>query len=100
MDREKDDNLRHELDLELDSIRSLLAAPDPLSASLAKADAGPLAAPKTDADRAYDQFVREFAFDKRARPKDRTKTEEELAAEASAVDGEREGQDSCRTGQA
>ena len=81
MDREKDDNIRHELDLELDSIRSLLAAPDPLSASLAKADAGPLAVPKTDADRAYDQFVREFAFDKRARPKDRTKTEEELALE-------------------
>jgi nucleolar protein 14 len=29
----------------------------------------------------YDQHVRELAFDKRARPKDRTKTEEELALE-------------------
>jgi nucleolar protein 14 len=29
----------------------------------------------------YDKQVRELAFDKRAKPKDRTKTEEELALE-------------------
>lgn len=33
-------------------------------------------------DAAYDQRVRELALDKRAQPKDRTKTEEELAIEA------------------
>jgi nucleolar protein 14 len=32
-------------------------------------------------DEEYDQLVRELAFDKRAKPKDRTKTEEELALE-------------------
>lgn len=32
-------------------------------------------------DQEYDQFVRELVFEKRAKPKDRTKTEEELALE-------------------
>ena len=32
-------------------------------------------------DQEYDQFVRELAFEKRAKPKDRTKTEEEIALE-------------------
>jgi nucleolar protein 14 len=32
-------------------------------------------------DKDYDQFVRELAMDKRAQPKDRTKTEEEIALE-------------------
>lgn len=32
-------------------------------------------------DQEYDQFIRELVFDKRARPKDRLKTEEELALE-------------------
>jgi nucleolar protein 14 len=35
-----------------------------------------------DDDRQYDQFVRELVFDQRSKPKDRTKTEEELALEA------------------
>jgi nucleolar protein 14 len=35
-----------------------------------------------DPDQQYDQFVRELVFDQRSKPKDRTKTEEELALEA------------------
>ncbi|THH16411.1 hypothetical protein EW146_g4222 [Bondarzewia mesenterica] len=81
MDRGKDDNLRHQLDQELDSIRSLLFAPDPLSASLEKPSTAPFSDAKKDNDQEYDQFVRELVFEKRAKPKDRTKTEEELALE-------------------
>lgn len=82
MDKEKDENIRHELDQELDSIRSLLMAPDPLSAALerptsAKGDV--TSEGKQNHDLEYDQYVRELVFDKRAKPKDRTKTEEELA---------------------
>ena len=36
----------------------------------------------SDTNNDYDQTVRELAFDKRSKPKDRTKTEEELALEA------------------
>ena len=74
MEREQDDQTRHELDKEFDDIRSLL-----------------LTRPKTSQDdlekfnvpeeAQYDQSVRELALDKRAQPKDRTKTEEELAQE-------------------
>jgi len=35
-----------------------------------------------DRDQQYDQFVRELVFDQRSKPKDRTKTEEELALES------------------
>jgi nucleolar protein 14 len=35
----------------------------------------------TEKDQAFDQYVRELAFEQRAKPKDRTKTEEELATE-------------------
>lgn len=41
-----------------------------------------LIAKKSADDKDYDQHVRELALDKRAKPKDRTKTEEELALEA------------------
>ena len=36
-------------------------------------------------DQQYDQFVRELVFDQRSKPKDRTKTEEELALEAKTA---------------
>ena len=36
-------------------------------------------------DQEYDQFVRELAFEKRAKPKDRTKTEEEIALEEKSA---------------
>lgn len=85
MEKEKDENLRHQLDQELDSIRSLLFAnPDPVSAALENPTPAENAttSDKTQAqDLEYDQYVRELAFDKRSKPKDRTKTEEELALE-------------------
>ncbi|KAH7344064.1 nucleolar protein 14 [Rhizoctonia solani] len=88
--READDNARHQLDQEFASIRDLLyapAPPDPSSSgsnnqaetNSTEENTGPMA--KTDED--YDQFVRELVFDKRSRPTDRLKTEEELAREAA-----------------
>ncbi|KAH9948811.1 Nop14-like protein [Amylocystis lapponica] len=85
--QEEDENLRHELDQELDSIRSLLYAPDSSGAKWTGADEKPAAptsvtgAQNKDQDQEYDQYVRELVFEKRAKPKDRTKTEEELALE-------------------
>jgi Nop14-like family len=75
MEREKGDNIRRELDQEFDSVRGLLYSGDPSSEDNIVPEA-------TGRDENYDQLVRELAFDKRAIPKDRTKTEEELASEA------------------
>ncbi|KAG8692855.1 nucleolar complex protein 14, partial [Ceratobasidium sp. 395] len=105
--REVDDNVRHELDQEFASIRELLYAPAPPDPSSSGSNSIPLGRPrgaqnssadqhlatddsakepngptaKTDED--YDQFVRELVFDKRSRPTDRLKTEEEVAREAA-----------------
>ncbi|KAG9118306.1 nucleolar complex protein 14, partial [Ceratobasidium sp. 392] len=105
--READDNVRHELDQEFASIRELLYAPAPPDPSSSGSNSIPLGRPrpqqnlledqqattddaskeqsgptaKTDED--YDQFVRELVFDKRSRPTDRLKTEEEVAREAA-----------------
>ncbi|KAI9000756.1 Nop14-like protein [Trametes punicea] len=85
--QEEDENLRHELDQELDSIRSLLFAVPPPAEHAAEGSAGTsdpasaAAAAVPDDDKEYDQYVRELALDRRAKPKDRTKTEEELALE-------------------
>ncbi|CEL59285.1 putative nucleolar complex protein 14 OS=Schizosaccharomyces pombe (strain 972 / ATCC 24843) GN=nop14 PE=1 SV=1 [Rhizoctonia solani AG-1 IB] len=110
--READDNTRHQLDQEFASIRDLLYAPAPPDPSSSGSNSIPLGKPrvqlpsneakpaeaeaeadtdtkgekagpvaKTDED--YDQFVRELVFDKRSRPTDRLKTEEELAKEAA-----------------
>jgi nucleolar protein 14 len=71
------------LDQELDTIRGLLSGPDPLSESLEKKLGLQSVDPaEQDRDQQYDQFVRELVFDQRSKPKDRTKTEEELALEA------------------
>lgn len=97
---EKDaaDNVRHELDDQFASLRELIYAPN-LSVSIDDSKpptAGDDEEPPEKANAAtdsvaarllppgddYDHHVRELAFDKRARPKDRTKTEEELALEA------------------
>lgn len=83
--------MRHELDQELDSLRSLLYAPvstpvAPEAGSSQPKEAVPaLAIQDKDKDQEYDQLIRELAFDKRAKPKDRTKTEEELALEEKAA---------------
>lgn len=80
--REDADDVRHQLDQELDTIRGLLSGRDPLSESLEKKLAlQPFDAAGEDRDQQYDQFVRELVFDQRSKPKDRTKTEEELALE-------------------
>lgn len=90
--QEEDDNLRHQLDAELDGLRSLLYASDlstiqKPAAEKAKGDDRPASVPLSSAlqekpqDQEYDQFVRELAFEARAKPKDRTKTEDELAME-------------------
>ncbi|KAF4619608.1 hypothetical protein D9613_004925 [Agrocybe pediades] len=98
MEREQGDNVRHELDDQFAALRELIYAPDPSSSgsnavplgtrenaftSKPPADAEEVVAKLLpDAGDDYDQHVRELAFDKRAKPKDRTKTEEELALEA------------------
>ncbi|KAI1796126.1 Nop14-like protein [Ganoderma leucocontextum] len=85
--QEEDENLRHELDNELDSIRSLLFAAPPAPGPSAEDEApasGPVIPPLDDQDKEYDQYVRELALDRRAKPKDRTKTEEEIALEEKA----------------
>ncbi|KAH0840168.1 Nop14-like family-domain-containing protein [Lanmaoa asiatica] len=84
MEKEQEENMRHELDQDFDSLRTLLYAPDPSSMDNDTSEAIKLPAPISANDEDtmdYDQQVRELAFDKRAKPKDRTKTEEELALE-------------------
>ena len=81
--REEADDIRHQLDQELDTIRGLLSGPDCLSESLEKKlGSRSVGQAEEDRDQQYDQFVRELVFDQRSKPKDRTKTEEELALEA------------------
>ena len=80
MQQEKDEDLRHQLDQGLETLRSLLYAVGPeISTDEAKLNAA-VDAPNVE-DQEYDKSVRELAFEQRAKPKDRTKTEEELAQE-------------------
>ena len=93
-ERDQDDNIRHELDNQFSALQELIYAPDPsssgsnsiplgtreaVSRSLTNPD--PVLSAIVNDDGDYDQHVRELAFDKRSKPKDRTKTEEELALE-------------------
>jgi len=84
MQQEKDEDLRHQLDQDLESLRSLLYTVDPERSvdevKISAALEGP-----NDEDQEYDKAVRELAFEQRAKPKDRTKTEEELALEEKQV---------------
>ena len=75
--------------MDFDSLRDLIYAPDPSSTGANSIPLGsgsrsepalPQLAPEPQ-DTDYDQHVRELVYDKRAKPKDRTKTEEELALE-------------------
>ena len=72
-----DADTRHQLDQELDDIRHLLFSGDKADTATSK-----LEKDTKEEDQGYDQHVRELALDKRAKPKDRTKTEEEQALEA------------------
>ncbi|KAF5379307.1 hypothetical protein D9757_007666 [Collybiopsis confluens] len=76
MEKEDGENVRHELDQDFDALRNLIYAPDP---SATGSNSTPLV--ETEKTVNYDQVVRELVFDQRAKPKDRTKTEEELASE-------------------
>ncbi|KAF9266201.1 Nop14-like protein [Marasmius fiardii PR-910] len=85
MEKEHGENLRHELDQNFGSIRDLLFATGSTSASdsnvLPLGIRGVDTALLEDEKHDYDQNVKELVFEKRAKPKDRTKTEEELAVE-------------------
>ncbi|TFK55373.1 Nop14-like protein [Heliocybe sulcata] len=84
-EKEEDESLRAELDADFDALQSLLySAP----AATATADNNApedkpvselLGTKEKDAE--YDAVIRELAFEARAKPKDRTKSEEELAKE-------------------
>lgn len=65
-----------QLDEDFDSIRALLGG--------ARPDAFKPQVTNTDTDKDYDQLVRDLVFDKRSKPSDRTKTEDEIAAEEKA----------------
>ncbi|EAW15101.1 snoRNA-binding rRNA-processing protein NOP14 [Aspergillus clavatus NRRL 1] len=89
--KEEDDDLREELDKGLSDLFDMLrgvkapAKPEPAKddleamnperAALLKGESKP------DAEREYDQRLKQLTFDKRSQPTDRTKTEEEKAEE-------------------
>ncbi|WVQ71682.1 hypothetical protein IAR50_001223 [Cryptococcus sp. DSM 104548] len=86
--REMDDDLRDQLDDEMADLQKLLAeapsAPDASHLSVNPRNRPPaVTAPGADVidDGEYDQVVRSLAFEARAKPKNRTKSEEELAKE-------------------
>jgi len=96
-EREQKENTRLDLDNDFAALRDLLYAPDPFLPEVnisnpgisqerdnksSNTDATILSSVSGAQDANYDQHVRELAFDKRSKPKDRTKTEEELALEA------------------
>lgn len=77
MNQERQEAQRQQLDDDYDDIRALLAGGKP--DALAPAVSG-----TTETDKDYDTLVRELFFDHRSKPSDRTKTEEELAADEKA----------------
>jgi len=80
MQQEKDEDLRRRLDQDLESLRSLLYTVDPERSTDDARLSAAVEAPNIE-DQEYDKSVRELAFEQRAKPKDRTRTEEELALE-------------------
>lgn len=87
LEKVQEESMRHQLDEDFDSLRSLLFAPDAQTTENNVAALGSSGnqpdIPSVDIDEQmdYDRQVRELAFDQRAQPKDRTKTEDELALE-------------------
>ncbi|CAG8556427.1 17304_t:CDS:10 [Acaulospora colombiana] len=85
-EKEESERVRHELDNEIEEIRNLLIVPPKRPAesqelSSQKSVSDQVESEQNDKDNEYDRIVRELAFEKRARPTDRTKTEEEIALE-------------------
>ncbi|WFD44677.1 nucleolar complex protein 14 [Malassezia psittaci] len=81
--KDADDEMRMELDEELGDIRSLLyTRRDPeLEEDSPEQEAKQAEASNDDKSEAYDAFVREMAYERRAKPQDRLKSAEELEAE-------------------
>lgn len=79
--------MREALDADMNDLHALLAESAPTKSTVSlPSTAGPSRIPDVSThpkgvDGEYDQLVRELAFDTRAKPKNRTKTEEELAVE-------------------
>lgn len=90
MEKDTEEGIRAELDDQFADLRDLLFATKPVPESTKElldepsevAEAALLSISVDPQSSNYDQQVRELAFDKRSKPKDRTKTEEELALEA------------------
>ncbi|TPX68187.1 hypothetical protein SpCBS45565_g03263 [Spizellomyces sp. 'palustris'] len=83
LQKEQDDDLADALDAQLDDIRDLLVPSKTPPAEASTAAKGRTNEPSTDyAD--YDSFVRELAYERRAKPTDRMKTDEEIATEAKS----------------
>lgn len=77
--------MRDELDENLDDLRALLQGGNGEPSGSRQRNQPRTVDGKTDNfDSEYDQFVRTLAFEARAKPKDRTKTEEEVAIEEAA----------------
>jgi nucleolar protein 14 len=97
--KEDDEDLRDEIDKETANIQELLRGmgkrppPAPVSDS---AGMNPERAAllngtgKLEAEKEYDKRLRQLALDRRAKPTERTKTEEEIAAEKAKLQKERE----------
>ncbi|KAL7753432.1 nucleolar complex protein 14 [Sorochytrium milnesiophthora] len=77
--REENEDLRQELDAELDAINHLLVNSTKRSRDQQEEDEKEQQG-DGERDETYDQFVRELKFEKRAKPTDRLKTEEEIVA--------------------
>ncbi|TIC41934.1 Nop14-like protein [Wallemia mellicola] len=87
--REDDDALREEVDADLDEIKGMLFDAPALDvkkedekAQAKKSDDNSNYKGDKSGNENYDQFVRQLAFDKRAKPTDRLKTEAEVAFDA------------------
>lgn len=82
--RDADDELRAQLDDDLGDIRSLLMTGKPGEQEARREDPSQVAGPSKPSGREgndYDSYVRELAFERRAKPQDRLKTDIELAEE-------------------
>ncbi|KAJ2432062.1 nucleolar complex protein 14 [Coemansia sp. RSA 2531] len=81
--KEQDEDIRRELDDDFESVRAMLFDDDnskPMM-SAAAGDIGSSVKPNDDGGASYDSYVRELAYEQRARPQDRLKTEMEAARE-------------------
>ncbi|KAJ2073641.1 nucleolar complex protein 14, partial [Coemansia sp. S142-1] len=81
--KEQDEDIRRELDDDFESVRAMLFDDDnskPMM-SAAAGDNGNSVKPNDDGGASYDSYVRELAYEQRARPQDRLKTEIEAARE-------------------